>query len=45
MVGVVHESETSWMGMRNVNYLLTQYTLLEWFSAGVQPFYSESILR
>ena len=32
MVGVVHESETSRMGMRNANYLLTQYTLLEWFS-------------
>ena len=28
MVGVVHESETSRMGMRNANYLLTQYTLL-----------------
>ena len=32
MVGFVHESETSQMGMRNANYLLTQYTLLEWFS-------------
>ena len=32
MVGFVHESETSRMGMRNANYLSTQYTLLEWFS-------------
>ena len=30
--GFVDEIETSPMGMRNANYLLTQYTLLEWFS-------------
>ena len=40
MVGVVHESETSRMGMRNANYLLTQYTLLEWFSG-----FNHSILK
>ena len=40
MVGFVHESETSRMGMRNANYLLTQYTLLEWFSG-----FNHSILK
>ena len=29
MVGFVHESETSRMGMRNANYSLTQYGSLD----------------
>ena len=33
-------SETSRMGMRNATYLLTQYTLLEWFSG-----FKHSILK
>ena len=37
---ICHESETSQMGMRNANYLLTQYTLLEWFSG-----FDHSILK
>ena len=40
MVGFVHESEASRIGMRNANYLLTQYTLLEWFSG-----FNHSILK
>ena len=39
-VGFVHKSETSRMSMRNANYLLAQYTLLEWFSG-----FNHSILK